>query len=210
MSEERQQHWEGVYQGKDESEVSWYQEYPDISLQLIERAGIGTDAAVIDVGGGASVLVDNLLQKGFSRITVLDISSAALECTRQRLAERAGEVEWRVADVTRFKPDHSYALWHDRAVFHFLTDALDRRRYIEVLQSALQEGGYLLLATFALDGPEQCSGLPVERYDAEKMQAVLGEAFILLESRREHHITPAEREQRFTYALFRYQPRLKQ
>lgn len=206
MSEERQQHWEGVYQGKEESEVSWYQEYPDISLQLIERAGIDTDAPLVDVGGGASVLVDNLLQKGFSRITVLDISSAALECVRQRLADRAAEVEWRVSDITRFEPDHAYALWHDRAVFHFLTDESDRRRYIEVLKSALQEGGYLVLATFALDGPEQCSGLPVERYDADKMQVVLGKAFSLLESRLEHHITPAGKEQRFTYALFRYLP----
>ncbi|MFO7594460.1 MAG: class I SAM-dependent methyltransferase [Pseudomonadota bacterium] len=206
MSEERQQHWEGVYQGKEESEVSWYQECPDISLQLIERAGIDTDAPLVDVGGGASVLVDNLLEKGFSRITVLDISSAALECVRQRLADRAAEVEWRVSDITRFEPDHTYAFWHDRAVFHFLTDESDRRRYIEVLKSALQEGGHLLLATFALDGPEQCSGLPVERYDAKKMQTVLGEAFSLLESRREHHTTPVGKEQRFTYALFRYLP----
>jgi SAM-dependent methyltransferase len=206
MSEERQQHWEAVYQGKDEGEVSWYQEYPDISLRLIERTGIGSDAPLIDVGGGASVLVDKLLRKGFSRVAVLDISSVALECARQLLAAKAEQVEWLVADVTRFQPEHRFALWHDRAVFHFLTDEDDRRRYIEVLKSALQEGGYLILATFALDGPEMCSGLPVERYDAEKMQAVLGEAFSLQESHREIHITPAGKEQRFTYALFRYQP----
>lgn len=205
MSEERQRHWEEVYQTKGESGVSWYQEYPDISLELIEQTGIDLNAALIDVGGGASVLVDNLLLKGYSRVAVLDISSAALECVRQRLAGKADQVEWLVSDVTRFEPEHGFALWHDRAVFHFLTAEQNRQRYIEVLKSALQEGGYLILATFALDGPEQCSGLPVERYDAEKMQAVLGGAFKLIESRRECHITPTGNEQRFTYALFRYQ-----
>ncbi|MEJ2407729.1 MAG: class I SAM-dependent methyltransferase [Candidatus Thiodiazotropha sp.] len=205
MSEERQQHWEEAYQGKAESEVSWYQEYPDISLQLIDRSGIGMNAPLIDVGGGTSVLIDNLLLKGYSRVAVLDISSAALECTRQRLADKAEQVEWLVSDVTRFQPSHTFSLWHDRAVFHFLTDTEDRRRYIDVLKSALRQGGYLVLATFALDGPEQCSGLPVERYDADKMQAVLGEEFTLQESRREVHVTPAGGEQRFSYALFRYQ-----
>jgi len=204
MSEERQQHWEEIYQGKASGEVSWYQEYPDISLQLIDLAGIGADAPLIDVGGGASVLVDNLLLKGFTRVAVLDISSIALECARQRLAVKADLVEWLVADVTHFQPKHRFALWHDRAVFHFLTDEKDRQRYIEVLRAALQEGGYLVLATFALDGPAQCSGLPVERYDTAKMQTVLGESFTLLESHREIHVTPAGKEQRFTYALFRY------
>jgi len=206
MSEERQQHWEAVYQGKGESEVSWYQEYPDISLQLIEQTGIETDAPLIDVGGGASVLVDHLMMKGFTRLAVLDISSAALECARQRLGDKGRQVEWLNSDVTRFQSPHRFTLWHDRAVFHFLTDEADRQRYLDVLKSSLQEGGYLVLATFALDGPEQCSGLPVERYDAEKMQKVLGEAFTLIDTRRETHVTPADKEQRFTYALFRYQP----
>jgi 2-polyprenyl-3-methyl-5-hydroxy-6-metoxy-1,4-benzoquinol methylase len=206
MSEERQQHWEEVYRAKDEGEVSWYQEYPDLSLQLIEQTRIDLDAPLIDVGGGASVLVDNLLLKGFSRLAVLDISSMALECARQRLAGKAVQVEWLVADITRFEPEHDFALWHDRAVFHFLTAEHERQRYIEVLKSALQDGGYLILATFALDGPEQCSGLQVERYDINKMQGVLGEAFVLQDSCRETHITPAGKEQHFTYALFRYQP----
>jgi 2-polyprenyl-3-methyl-5-hydroxy-6-metoxy-1,4-benzoquinol methylase len=206
MVDERQQHWEEVYRRKEESEVSWYQVYPDISLQLIERSGIGMSEPLIDVGGGASVLVDQLLLKGFSRVAVLDISPTALECAQQRLCEKASQVEWLQADVTQFQPPHRFTLWHDRAVFHFLTDESDRQRYIEVLKSTLQEGGYLLLATFALDGPGMCSGLPVERYDADKMQAVLGEAFTLQESRGEIHTTPAGKEQRFTYALFRYQP----
>ena len=206
MSEERQQHWEKVYQGKEMGEVSWYQEYPDISLQLIARSGIAADAAIIDIGGGASVLVDNLLMQGFEQVAVLDISSSALECARWRLADKAGQVEWLVSDVTRFQPDHTFALWHDRAVFHFLTDESDRQRYLDVVRLSLQAGGFLILATFALDGPEQCSGLPVERYDVDKMQSVLGDAFTLIDSRREVHVTPAEKEQRFTYALFRYQP----
>ncbi len=205
MSDERQQHWEEVYQAKGESGVSWYQDYPEISLKFIEQTGIESDAPLIDVGGGASVLVDNLLRKGYRRVAVLDISSAALECVRQRLADKAEQVEWLVSDITCFEPEHDFALWHDRAVFHFLTAEHDRQRYIEVLKSALRQGGYLILATFALDGPQQCSGLPVERYDADKMQAVLGEAFTLLDSRRECHITPSGSEQRFTYALFRYQ-----
>lgn len=206
MVDERQQHREEIYRRKEESEVSWYQVYPGISLQLIGRSGIGTSEPLIDVGGGASVLVDQLLLKGFRRVAVLDISSTALECAQQRLCEKASQVEWLQADVTQFQPPHRFTLWHDRAVFHFLTDEADRQRYIEVLKSSLQEGGYLLLATFALDGPGMCSGLPVERYDADKLQAVLGEVFTLQESRHEMHTTPAGKEQRFSYALFRYQP----
>lgn len=206
MSDERQQHWDEVYRRKGVGEVSWYQEYPDISLQLIAHCGIAGDEALIDVGGGASVLVDNLLQKGFSRVTVLDISPTAIECARQRLDAREKEVEWLSSDITRFQPDHRYAVWHDRAVFHFLTDESDRQRYLGVLKSALQQGGFLILATFSLDGPERCSGLPVERYDIGKMQSVLGEAFTLIESRQECHLTPDGKEQRFTYGLFKYQP----
>lgn len=206
MTKERQQHWEDVYQGKEVSEVSWYQEYPSTSLQLIEQTGIAADAPLIDVGGGASVLVDNLLMKGFERVAVLDISSSALECARQRLGEKAEQVEWLVSDVTRLQPPHSFALWHDRAVFHFLTDESDRQRYLDVLKSSLQEGGFLILATFALDGPEKCSGLTIERYDIDKMQKVLGESFILIDGRREIHVTPSGMEQRFSYGLFRYQP----
>lgn len=204
MGEERQRHWDGVYRQKGNREVSWYQEYPDLSLQLIEQSAIARDEPIIDVGGGASVLVDNLLQKGFSQLAVLDISASALECAKRRLAGRAEQVDWLVSDVTRFVPQHPFVLWHDRAVFHFLTDEHDRQRYIEILKTSLVDNGYLVLATFAPDGPQMCSGLPVECYDTDKMRAVLGSEFTLLDSRREAHTTPSGMVQRFTYALFRY------
>lgn len=206
MTKGSRQYWEHVYQGRKVNEVSWYQEYPELSLQLIDASGIGSADAILDVGGGASVLVDHLLLQGFSRVAVLDISALALECARKRLSDQADRVEWIEADVTNFEPPHPFALWHDRAVFHFLTEAGDRQRYIEVLKKALDGGGFLILATFSLDGPQMCSGLPVERYDVDKMQATLGPAFRLLEYRPELHTTPSGGEQRFIYALFRYQP----
>lgn len=206
MSDERQQHWEQVYRDRESTSVSWYQEYPEISLQLIERSGVTTEDALIDIGGGASLLVDNLLQRNFSRVAVLDISASALECAGVRLSDRAAQVEWYVADVTTFEPPHRFTLWHDRAVFHFLTAMEDRRNYLGVLEKTLQPGGWLILATFALDGPERCSGLLVERYDVTKMCATLGDRFELVETRDEQHTTPAGGEQKFTYALFRYLP----
>lgn len=205
MSEERQQHWDRVYRDRESTAVSWYQEYPELSLQLINKSGLARDEAIIDIGGGASLLVDNLLQQGFRRVAVLDISSAALECARTRLCERAADVEWFAADVTAFEPPHRFALWHDRAVFHFLTSHEDRQNYLRVLGKTLHPGGWLILATFALDGPERCSGLPVERYDADKMRATLGARFELVETRDESHTTPAGGKQKFTYCLFHYQ-----
>lgn len=206
MSDERQQHWDGVYKEKQSTAVSWYQEYPELSLQLIQKSGVARDESIIDIGGGASLLVDNLLQQGFSAVAVLDISASALECARARLCERAAQVEWFVADVTTFEPPHQFALWHDRAVFHFLTREEERQNYLQALTRALQPGGWLVLATFALDGPEKCSGLPVERYDADKMRTTLGNRFELVESREECHTTPAGGEQKFTYCLFRFSP----
>ncbi len=206
MGGERRNHWEEVYRGKESTAVSWYQEYPETSLQLIQRSGVAKEDALIDIGGGASLLVDNLLQRDFSHVAVLDISAAALECARARLCGRADMVEWYVADVTAFEPPHRYVLWHDRAVFHFLTANEDRQCYLDVLEKTLQAGGWLILATFALDGPERCSGLPVERYDVTKLRATRGERFVFVESREEHHTTPAGGEQKFTYGLFRYQP----
>lgn len=206
MSEGRQQHWEQVYREKETTAVSWYQEYPEMSLQLVQKSGVTKEDAIIDVGGGASVLVDNLLQNGFSKVAVLDISAPALECVKKRLGERAAEVEWLVSDVTAFVAPHPFTLWHDRAVFHFLTADEDRQSYLRVLEQALQPGGWLILATFALNGPERCSGLPVERYDAAKMSATLGDRFELVETCDESHTTPAGGEQKFTYCLFRYRP----
>ncbi len=203
---DRQQHWEQVYEDKDSTEVSWYQEYPGQSVQMIEQVVASKDEAIIDVGGGASVLVDTLLLRGYQRLAVLDISAAALQCAKQRLCERAPQVEWFVADVTAFEPPHRFALWHDRAVFHFLTAAADREKYLAVLRKALIPGAHLVIATFAEDGPEKCSGLPVERYGATKITQTFGNEFSLLQQQGEIHSTPSGGTQKFNYFLFRYQP----
>jgi trans-aconitate methyltransferase len=200
MTETRKAHWQGMYARKDEDEVSWYQARPDLSLRLIANTGLGRDAAIIDAGAGASRLVDHLLEEGYADITVLDIAEAALEKARARLGERAERVNWIVADLLRWRPDRRYDIWHDRAVFHFLTEAEDRAHYVEALKSALAPGGHVIIATFAPDGPEKCSGLPVMRHSPESIAAALGEGFELVEMADEHHVTPAGRRQHFNYA----------
>jgi SAM-dependent methyltransferase len=202
----RQEHWNNVYQTKDSSDVSWFQRRPDVSLALIAAAGTPKTQGVIDVGGGASVLVDCLLDEGYTPLGVLDISAEALNHARSRLGGRADSIDWFVADVTSFNPPHPFGLWHDRAVFHFLTDPLDRRAYLASLRKSLQPGGAVVLSTFATDGPPKCSGLDVMRYDEVTMRAELGVEFQLQETRRETHITPWESEQRFIYFRFRWQP----
>lgn len=203
---DRQNHWEQVYQSKESTEVSWYQEYPDQSMRMIEKVAASKGDAIIDVGGGASVLVDSLLQKGYTNLAVLDISESALKCARQRLCERAEQVEWFVSDVTSFESPQRFSLWHDRAVFHFLTNGSDREKYLDVLRRSLEPNAHLIIATFAEDGPTMCSGLPVERYDSEKIKQTLGGEFQLLEQQSESHTTPSGMEQRFNYFLLRYQP----
>jgi len=198
-------HWNQVYQAKDPGDVSWYQQRPDMSLALIAASGVSKDAGVIDVGGGASVLVDFLLDGGYTHLAVLDVSGAALNHNRSRLGARARNVEWFEADVTSFEPPHRFGLWHDRAVFHFLTDADDRRGYLATLQRTLQPGGTVVISTFALDGPAKCSGLDVVRYDEQAMLAELGAEFQLQEVRRETHITPWQSEQRFIYFRLQWQ-----
>jgi SAM-dependent methyltransferase len=196
-------HWEDVYNQKRAEETSWHQDEPALSLELIERSAIGRDAALIDIGGGASRLVDRLLALGYSDLTVLDISAAALRQVQERLGGRAAEVRWEVADVTRFEPGRPFGLWHDRAVFHFLTRPDDRRAYVDRLTQWVEPGGQVIIAAFAADGPRRCSGLDIVRYDAAKLGAELGGEFILQEEQREIHLTPAGREQRFGF--YRYQ-----
>jgi SAM-dependent methyltransferase len=203
---DRQSHWEQVYQRKESTELSWYQVYPEQSMRMIERVVASKQDAIIDVGGGASVLIDSLLQKGYDRLAVLDIAAAALNCAQQRLRERAEKIEWFLADVITFEPPHRFSLWHDRAVFHFLSAEADREKYLAVLRKALEPDAHLVIATFAEDGPEMCSGLPVERYDSEKIVRTLGDAFALVERQSETHTTPTGGEQKFNYFLFRYHP----
>jgi 2-polyprenyl-3-methyl-5-hydroxy-6-metoxy-1,4-benzoquinol methylase len=201
----RQERWNQVYQTKGTDDVSWYQRRPDLSLALIAASHVSKDAGVIDVGGGASTLVDFLLDDGYTRLAVLDLSNAALSHSRSRLGARASTVGWFVADVTSFAPPRRFGLWHDRAVFHFLTGVDDRRGYVATLRRTLQPGGAVVISTFALDGPPKCSGLDVMRYDESSILAELGAEFQLQEIRRETHITPWESEQCFIYFRFRWQ-----
>lgn len=202
-SAERQAHWQAIYSRKGEADVSWFEAAPAVSLELIESLGVPPDAAVIDIGGGASRLVDHLLARGFADVTVLDLSAAALAAARARLGGAAAQVTWLAADATTWEPARHYDLWHDRAAFHFLTDADDRAAYVARLSRATVPGGHVIIGTFAPDGPERCSGLPVMRYDADSLAATLGPGFTLLHSRRHDHVTPAGVIQRFRFSAFR-------
>lgn len=199
---DRKQHWEQVYRSRSPQEVSWYQAAPSPSLEMIEDAAGGDRAAVIDIGGGASVLVDHLLDRGFGDVTVLDISRSALEFAKQRLGPRAAAVHWIEADVTQYIPERKFAVWHDRAAFHFLTQEDDRQRYVAVLRKALPAGGHAIIGTFATDGPSRCSGLAVVRYDAAGLAAELGAGFEQRDERRITHVTPAGRDQHFSFYRF--------
>jgi ubiquinone/menaquinone biosynthesis C-methylase UbiE len=199
----RKDHWESIYGTKSENEVSWFQASPSVSLNLIARKGTGTDSKIIDIGGGASRLVDALFERGFTQVTVLDIAEAALDQARRRLGTHATSVTWICADITRWKPDALYDVWHDRAVFHFLTEAQERAAYKEALRAGLRPGGTAIIATFALDGPERCSGLPIVRYSPETLAMELGPAFRLLDSTSENHLTPFATVQKFQFSRFR-------
>jgi ubiquinone/menaquinone biosynthesis C-methylase UbiE len=197
------EHWEGVYSTKAEDQVSWFQEEPRLSMDLIERAGLGRGGAILDVGGGASRLVDELLARGHTDLTVLDLSAEALEVARRRLGERADLVAWIVADATAAPlAAHRYDLWHDRAAFHFLTDPEQRRRYIDLARRSVRPGGHVIVATFGPDGPNRCSNLPVMRYTPQSLHAEFGPAFKLVEHREEAHRTPWGAAQAFVYCLF--------
>jgi SAM-dependent methyltransferase len=199
---DRQAHWQNVYTSKGETEVSWFQNRAAISLEFIAAAKIRSDAAIIDIGGGASRLVDALLDDGYTNLTVLDVSDAALAASRERIGPRAESVKWVAADVTTWRPSEPYDLWHDRAAFHFLTEERDRQAYVACLKTALRDGGQAIIGTFALNGPERCSGLPVMRYDAAGLAAVLGPRFRLLTSRVEEHRTPWGASQIFQFSRF--------
>ena len=194
------EHWEGVYAKRRPEEVSWYQAEPRVSLELIEAAALSQDAGVIDVGGGASVLVDRLLARGFRDVTVLDISGAALSTARERLGPDADGVRWLEEDLLSFAPARTWDLWHDRAVFHFLTDPAARVRYREALCRSVPPGGHVVMATFAPDGPLKCSGLETLRLSPQGIAGELGDGVRLVDERFEEHTTPAGAVQRFAYA----------
>jgi trans-aconitate methyltransferase len=196
---EREKHWQSIYGSKPADAVSWYEREATASLAMIDACSLQRNDAIVDVGAGASVLVDGLIAKGHSDVTLLDVSEAALAITKSRVGDRAKYV---ACDVTRWKPVRAYALWHDRAVFHFLTEEESRAEYKETLAAALRKGGHAVIATFAEDGPEKCSGLSVRRYSAEELAAELAPGLAIVESRRVVHVTPWGAEQRFVYARF--------
>jgi len=197
-------HWEHIYDTKVSTQVSWYQEHAQVSLQFIQNTGVQITGPIIDIGGGASTLVDDLLVAGFQNISVLDVSGAALQVARQRLGARAVDVNWIEADITQADlPHQAYDVWHDRAVFHFLTQAADRKRYVDTVRQAVRKGGHVIVATFASDGPDHCSGLEVVRYNPEGLHDEFGNDFEVVDSTRETHHTPFGTEQKFIYCYCR-------
>lgn len=205
MHNDRQTHWDSVYQSREETALTWFEETPEPSLSLISQAASVHDP-VLDVGGGASRLVDALLTKGYDTVSVLDLSRTALKVSQDRLGAKAGSVAWHVADATDWAPPRRYEAWHDRAVFHFLTDAADRAAYVRTLLAGLAPGGTAIIAGFALDGPETCSALPVVRYSGETLSAELDArapgCFRRTETLFHIHKTPIGRSQAFQYSVF--------
>jgi 2-polyprenyl-3-methyl-5-hydroxy-6-metoxy-1,4-benzoquinol methylase len=197
-------HWERLYAHRDPSEFRWYQAHPQHSLSLIADTGLDTTASIIDIGGGASTLVDHLLQAGYRDLTVLDIARTALMQAQQRLGNRSQQVTWVESDVTEYSPGHTFDIWHDRAVFHFLTDERDRDSYLEALHKTLKPDGQVIIATFSDSGPSQCSGLDIVRYRPETLSLVLGpQRLHLVETFTEEHRTPSGGLQQFVYCRFR-------
>jgi SAM-dependent methyltransferase len=195
-------HWDGIYSRRASTEMSWFQATPTASLELLDVLGVSPQSAVIDVGGGASLLVDHLLERGFDDVSVLDVSDAALRSARSRLTSTA-PVTWVRDDVLTWRPQRGFDLWHDRAVFHFLTDAVDRLTYLRTMRRALRPGGAVIMGTFASDGPDQCSGLPVARYSSEELADAIGADFDIVGVRREVHTTPTGVVQPFSWVAGR-------
>ncbi|HXG82840.1 MAG TPA: class I SAM-dependent methyltransferase [Pyrinomonadaceae bacterium] len=200
----RKTHWETVYQTKSDREVSWFSEHLDNSLRMILNTKAGKEAAIIDVGGGSSTLVDDLLENGFADVSVLDISRAAMEKSRKRLGGQAARIEWIEADITEVSlPENHYDVWHDRAVFHFLPAPEDRRKYVELVMRSLKVGGHIIVASFGENGPQKCSGLDVMRYSPDAMRDEFGDEFKLVKSLHETHKTPFGTNQEFVYCYCR-------
>ncbi len=199
----RRDHWDTVYREQYATQVSWYQAHPDVSLDFIAGAGSGPGPRILDVGAGASALVDHLLDAGHEKLGALDISAKALELTKRRLGDRSRFVEWFVTDVADFESPHRWDVWHDRAVLHFLTEPEQRDRYRQRLEACLEEGGAIVLGTFGPNGPTRCSGLDVRRYGAGDMQDWLGRGFALERQERVEHRTPGGGLQEFQFCLFR-------
>ena len=202
MSQKRD-HWQRVYDSKEFKERSWFQEVPVTSLEIIEDLDLPKKAAIIDIGGGESYLTQFLLEKGYQNLSILDISEKALRNSKMNLGSRAKEVNYIVSDVTSFNPDQEYELWHDRAAFHFLTEAAEISDYKKALLASLKVGGYFILGTFSEKGPAMCSGLPVNQYSKEEMRETFKDDFEVIELKNAVHATPWDAPQDFTFGIFR-------
>ena len=198
----RKDHWERVYQKQSSTDVGWYQAYPESSLKLIKNACFDNDCRIIDVGGGTSKLPEHLLDQRYTKLTVLDISGNSIEKSKSQLGEKSSRITWIAADITKYNFNEQYDVWHDRAVFHFLTKTEDRKRYISSLNQALKLHGHLIMATFGLDAPPKCSGLSVVRYSPETLQNELGNNFNMVDSYSENHVTPSGISQNFIFCRF--------
>lgn len=204
--ESRRAHWDSAYQSKGEAGVSWFEDTPAVSLDLIRKYVTLASSSLIDIGGGVSRLVDALLDEGMTTITVLDLSPVALDAAKARLGARADKVAWVAADVTEWEPDRSYDIWHDRAAFHFLTDPDDRAAYVERMKAAVVPGGHAIIATFTPDGPKRCSGLPVMRYEPATLAEEIGPSFRLVEHLKHQHTTPWNSTQAFQFSVLERVP----
>src|SRR6202165_2969377 len=200
---DRSAHWETVDPTRRENERSWFQQTAAPSLEVIDLAQLTPDSALIDIGGGASRLVDSLVARVLRNVTLRDLSESALTAAKARLGDQANNVQWVVADVTTWEPAQTYDLWHDRAAFHFLTDDAARSAYVDRLKRALKPAGHVVIGTFALNGPERCSGLPVTRHDAVSLATILGPEFELIDTRPHEHVTPWGSKQHFQFSTFR-------
>jgi SAM-dependent methyltransferase len=199
---ERTQHWENIYSSKPFCEMSWYQDTPDQSLQLLKETGVATDASIVDIGGGDSLLVEHLLKEGYTRLSVLDISAKAIERAKLRLGTKAGNVQWICADMLNYEADTSVDVWHDRAAFHFLREEGEIKKYVDLAAKAVAPGGFLIIGTFADDGPEKCSGIEIKRYSVPELTTTFATSFRLLKAISHLHKTPSGKLQHFNFCLF--------
>lgn len=203
MTENRKAHWDGVYGATTENQLSWHKDDPQVSLDFVRIAGATEQSSVIDIGGGTSRFVGSLLAMGLRDVTILELSRVALDASRDRLGAKGDTVTWIAADITRRAPDRTYDLWHDRAVFHFLVDPAERAAYLRSLVQGVRVGGHAIIATFAPDGPEKCSGLPVARYSPQDIAALVSENFDMVTHRHHLHQTPSGKGQSFQFSLLR-------